>query len=58
MGRAWLGLALLALGDETGARRMRALAGATFAAQPSCGIHYRRGFVLLAEQLEAGVTAG
>ena len=58
MGRAWLGLALLALGDEAGARRMQALAGATFAAQPSCGIHYRRGFILLAERLEATATAG
>ena len=58
MGRSWLGLACFALHDQSRAREMHGLAGATFAAQPRCGIHYRRGFVQLGELLEAAARPG
>jgi serine/threonine protein kinase len=51
--RCWLGLCLLALGDEPQARTLAALARETFAAQPCAGIHYRRSLTLLSERLAA-----
>ena len=53
LSRCWLGLCLLTLGDEAEARVLARAAHATFAAQPSTGIHYRRALALLEERLAA-----
>jgi tetratricopeptide (TPR) repeat protein len=53
LNRSWLGLCLLTLGDDAEARDLARTARATFAAQPSTGIHYRRALALLEERLAA-----
>ncbi|HTE05543.1 MAG TPA: hypothetical protein VK824_05045, partial [Planctomycetota bacterium] len=49
--RSWLALGLLGSGDRAGAAALAERAAATFAAQPSAGVHYRRGFMLLERRL-------